>query len=29
MGRQSRLIAEERFNVHDVNRTILVAMGIA
>jgi len=28
MGRESRRIAEERFDVHDVNRTILQAMGL-
>jgi glycosyltransferase involved in cell wall biosynthesis len=28
MGRQSRAIAEERFDVHAVNRTILGAMGL-
>jgi glycosyltransferase involved in cell wall biosynthesis len=28
MGRQSRLIAEERFDVHAVNRIILAAMGL-
>jgi glycosyltransferase involved in cell wall biosynthesis len=28
MGRQGRLIAEERFDVHAVNRTILGAMGL-
>ncbi len=29
MGRQSRAIAEERFDVHSVNRAILGAMGLA
>lgn len=29
MGRESRAIAEERFDVHAVNRTILGAMGLA
>jgi glycosyltransferase involved in cell wall biosynthesis len=28
MGRQSRLLAEERFDVHAVNRVILTAMGL-
>jgi glycosyltransferase involved in cell wall biosynthesis len=28
MGQQSRIIAEERFDVHSVNREILVAMGL-
>jgi glycosyltransferase involved in cell wall biosynthesis len=28
MGRQSRTIAEERFDVHSVNRAILGAMGL-
>jgi glycosyltransferase involved in cell wall biosynthesis len=28
MGRQSRAIAEERFDVHSVNRAILAAMGL-
>ena len=29
MGQQSRAIAEERFDVHAVNRAILGAMGLA
>jgi glycosyltransferase involved in cell wall biosynthesis len=29
MGHESRRIAEERFNVDDVNRTILMAMSLA
>lgn len=29
MGQQSRIIAEERFDVHSVNREILVAIGLA
>jgi glycosyltransferase involved in cell wall biosynthesis len=29
MGRESRAMAEERFDVHDVNRTILDAMGLS
>ena len=29
MGRASRRLAEERFDVHDVNRTILEAMGLS
>jgi glycosyltransferase involved in cell wall biosynthesis len=28
MGHESRIIAEERFDVHSVNRTILAAMGL-
>ena len=28
MGRESRAIAEERFDVHSVNRAILGAMGL-
>jgi glycosyltransferase involved in cell wall biosynthesis len=28
MGQQSRIIAEERFDVHSVNREILVATGL-
>ena len=28
MGRQSRIIAEQRFDVHSVNRVILAAMGL-
>ena len=28
MGRESRAIAEERFDVHSVNRAILGALGL-